>query len=111
MPNTKTIQGEIFLKRPIERNGNFLKIEIAVRDEEGNQYGLQAIYKKAYIVDDYNVEDIVQITYDQIGKQFGGKVYNNLNIQHIEMIDDIGTRKQKKMNGNIQAYRSKKKFI
>lgn len=53
---------------------------------------MQANNNNAYWLTDYKPGDVVEIDFDLSGRQWGGKVFNNLLVEKITMVDPKGTQ-------------------
>ncbi len=106
------IIGTIDLIRPIERRDKFIKCEFSIFNEDGSYYGLQANYKNAFWLNEYKKGDQVEIDFELKGHPYNGKVYNNLLVEKITMLNDEGSRSFKAMKEAKKEYqRNKPGFI
>lgn len=105
---TLTRTGIITHLSAIEHRGNFKKRQFAIRQEDGIHLGLQLINNKVYTYDDLTIGDTITAEFTIVGKPWGGKVFNNLIVSHLEIIDDSGTQKEKRQRAAIKKYRQEK---
>ena len=106
------ITGEIDIIRPIEQNGKFKKCEFSIFTKDGNYYGMQAIYNNAFWLSDYKKGDIVKIDFELKGKPYGGKVFNNLLVEKITLVDGKGTQAHQESKEALKEFnRNRPKVI
>lgn len=106
------IRGTIDLIRPIEHKGKFKKIEFSIFTASGNYYGMQANNNNAYWLSDYKKGDQVEIDFELKGNPWNGKVFNNLLVEKITMLNDQGSKDYERAQEAIKELkRNKPKFI
>ena len=106
------ITGEIDIIRPIEHKGKFKKLEFSIFTPEANYYGMQANNNNAYWLSDYKKGDIVKIDFELKGNPWGGKVFNNLLVEKITLVDGKGTQAHQESKKALKEFnRNRPKVI
>lgn len=105
------IIGTLDIIRPVEHLGKFRKCEFSVYDEKNRYYGMQANNIDAYWLTDYKKGDKVEIDFELKGKPYGSKVFNNLIVEKITMVENTGTTDyQEMMEQRKEVSRNKPKI-
>lgn len=105
-------KGTIDIIYPVVHKGKFRKCEFSIFTNERNYYGFQANNNNAYWLTDYKKGDIVEIDFELKGNQYGGRVYNNLIVEKITMLDNQGSKDHEKFNQAKKEFsRNKPNYI
>ena len=96
------LAGTVKLIQDVEtfKNGSFRKRGIVVTVEDGKfpqDILLEFVQDKISLLDDVNIGDNVQITFDLRGREYNGRYYNNLQGWKLEKAGDAGTVENKPM--------------
>jgi len=92
---------------PIEQRGNFKKREFHILTDEKKEYGFQVFYNDCFILNDFNVKDIIKVDGEIQTKNWSGRKITNLVAKKITLIDDTGTKEHHRIKKQILEMKRK----
>ena len=101
------ISGLITRILPIEQRGNFKKREFHILTNEKKEYGFQLFYRDCFLIDDYHINDTIEVDAEIQTKNWSGRKITNLAAKKITLIDDTGTIEHHKTKKAIQEMKRK----